>query len=140
MRNWVVLALVLIVALSGCGLMTREPAMSPQEVTTRFYRWYIGYPGNPLVDRGYRESPYLAASFIEEVDEVLEGSFRADPILLAQDIPERFTVGAAEVSGDRATVLVSFYWGGNPTPSRRRVTLELIDGAWKIVDVALVEP
>jgi hypothetical protein len=37
-------------------------------------------------------------------------------------------------------VLVSFYWGGNPTPSRRRVTLELIDGAWKIVDVALVEP
>jgi hypothetical protein len=134
-----VIILILIAALSGCGLMAQEPEMSPQEVTTKFYRWYIGYPGNPLVDKEYRESPYLAESFIQEIDDFLEGSFMADPILLAQDIPERFTVDETDISGDQATVHVSFYWGGNPTPSKRQITLTLIENEWKITDVAMIE-
>jgi hypothetical protein len=89
MRTWVLVVLAVTVAVGGCALISREPEMSPQEVVTKFYRWYIGYPGNPLVDREYRESPYLAKSFVQEVDGVLAGDFRADPILLAQDIPVR---------------------------------------------------
>ena len=111
--------------------------MSPQEVASKFYRWYIGYPGNPLVDREYRESPYLAESLISEVDELAEEGFMADPFLLAQDIPERYSVDEAEVSGDEATVVVNLYWGGNPTPTERWVDLRLIDDAWKIVDVSM---
>ena len=140
MKIKVLLAIVLVVMLSGCGLISKEPEMSPQEVTTKFYRWYIGYPGNPLVDREYRESPYLTEGFIQEVDEVLADSFRADPILLAQDIPERFTVDETDISGERATVLVNLYWGGDSNPSMRWVALELIEGEWRITDVSMVEP
>jgi hypothetical protein len=140
MRLRILIALAILIATSGCGLVSREPEMSPQEVVTKFYRWYVGYPGNPLVDREYRESPYLAESYVRTVDEALEAGFRADPILLAQDIPERFTVDETEMAGDEATVIVSFYWGGNPTPSRRSVELRLIQGEWKITGVSMIQP
>jgi hypothetical protein len=129
-------AVCALMVVSGCGLFSREPELSPQEVVTKFYRWYVGYPGNPLVDREYRESPYLADSFIDEVDDMGEEGFMACPFLLAQDIPERFTVDETEVSGDEATVMVKLYWGGNPTPTERRVDLRLMDGAWKITGVS----
>ena len=140
MKLKVLIVLAALVAASGCGLVSQEPDMSPQEVVTKFYRWYVGYPGNPLVDREYRQSPYLAESFIREIDEALEGGFMADPILLAQDIPERFTVDETEVADDEATVMVSLYWGGNPTPSRRGVELMVIDGDWQITGVSMLEP
>lgn len=127
-----------IAVLGGCGLFAREPELSPQEVVNAFYRWYIGYPGNPLVDRSYRESPYLADSFVAEVDEIAEEGFMADPILLAQDIPERYSVDEAEVLGVEATVVLNLYWGGNPTPTERRVDLRLIDGEWRITDVSMM--
>jgi len=141
MKAWrlCVLLFGIALALGGCTWASKEPEMSPQEVVTKFYRWYVGYPGNPLVDKEYRESPYLAESFIQSVDEALEGGFPADPILLAQDIPERFAVEEAETSEDSAKVMVSFYWGGNPTPSRRQVDLKLIDGEWKITDVSMID-
>jgi hypothetical protein len=131
-----------VVALSGCALAAREPTLSPQEVVTRFYRWYIGYPGNPLVDKEYRNSPYLAGSFIQAVDQALASQERGggDPFLLAQDIPERFVVGEAALSGERADVALRFYWGGNPTPSPRLVHLERIDAEWKIGGVSIPEP
>jgi hypothetical protein len=139
MKAWrlSVLLFGITLALGGCAWASKEPEMSPQEVVTKFYRWYIGYPGNPLVDREYRESPYLAESFIQGVDEALEGGFPADPILLAQDIPERFAVEDAEISQDEATVIVSFYWGGNSTPARIWVDLQLVDGEWKIKRVSM---
>ena len=124
--------------LGGCSLVSKAPELSPHEVVTRFFRWYIGYPGNPLADREYRESPYLANSFVQELDS-LDGGLRADPILLAQDVPERFSVEEAEISDDEATVTISLYWGGNPTPTERRVDLDLIDGEWKISDVSLID-
>lgn len=140
MRRRILLTLGLLAVLTGCGLLSGQPEMGPPEVVTKFYRWYVGYPGNPLADREYRESPYLSQSFIQEVDEALEGGFRADPILLAQDIPERFTIDETDVSGDEATVIVSLYWSANPVPSRRKVDLRLLQGEWKITGVAVVEP
>jgi hypothetical protein len=139
MKNWRLLFLMLAVtlALGGCGLVAREPELSPQEVVTKFYRWHIGYPGNPLVDRAYRDSPYLSDSFVQDVDEVVEGGFRADPILLAQDIPDRFTVEGAETMDGEAVVTVYFYFGENGAPVERTVDLELMDGAWKITDVSM---
>ncbi len=128
--------------LSGCEVLgPQEPPLNPTEVTNQFYRWYIGYPGNPLVDKAYRASPYLAESLIEEIDDTL-ASFEmgaADPILLAQDIPERFAVETAKaVEGDQATVLVELYWSGNETPSVREITLAKRDGEWKIIDISMV--
>jgi hypothetical protein len=130
---------LVIVVLAFAGCRTREPEVGPAEVVNRFYRWCIGYPGNPLADREYRNHPDLAPSFIESVDAAVASMDLggADPLLLAQDIPERFTVDEAEISGASATVIVNFYWGGNGTPSRREVDLEIIDGAWLITHVRM---
>ena len=140
-RSLISIVTMLALLLSGCVLSTREPPVSPQEVVTKFYRWYIGYPGNPLVDEEYRTSPYLAESFVQEVDETLASFDRggADPFLLAQDIPEQFTVDEATISGEQASVAVNLYWGGNPTPSPRQVDLALIDGEWKITRISIPE-
>ena len=132
--------LLVCLILGGCAA-TAEPSLSPQEVVTRFYRWYIGYPGNPLVDKEYRTSPYLAQAFIEDVDETLASFDRGgfDPFLLAQDIPEQFIVNEASVLEDRASVVIDFYWAGNPVPTPRQVDLEMIDGAWKIAGIKHIE-
>lgn len=141
-RYPILIALALSLLLSSCIRPNQDPPLSPQEVVTKFYRWYIGYPGNPLVDKEYRASPYLAESFIQQVDETLSSFDRGggDPFLLAQDIPEQFTVDEATVSGDRASVAISLYWGGNPTPSPRQIELALIDGQWKITHISIPEP
>ena len=137
----ILIVIALSLLLSGCALPTKEPPLSPQEVVTKFYRWYIGYPGNPLVDEEYRTSSYLAEAFVQEVDETLASFDRGggDPFLLAQDIPEQFTVDEATISGDRASVAINLYWGGNPTPSPRQVHLELIEGEWKITRISIPE-
>lgn len=128
--------LLVCLLLSRCAA-TAEPPLSPQEVVTRFYRWYIGYPGNPLRDEEYRTSPYLTEAFIEDVAETLASFDRGgfDPFLLAQDIPEQFTVNEATVSEDRASVVIDFFWAGNPVPTPRQVELERIDGVWKITGI-----
>jgi hypothetical protein len=129
--------LLVCLLLGGCA-KTAEPSLSPQEVVTSFFRWYIGYPGNPLRDGEYRTSPYLAEAFVAKVDEILASFDRGgfDPFLLAQDIPEQFTVNEAIVSENRASVTVDFYWTGNPVPTPRQVELELLDGEWKITGIA----
>ena len=135
----IVLALCLL--LSGCAWFTPQPDIPPEQIVTRFYRWYIGYPGNPLVDREYRYSPYLSAGFIAEIDATLDGftAGGADPILLAQDIPASFSIEQVTSSGDQAQVNVHFYWGGNPTPSPRQIDLLLVDGQWLIDGVSIPE-
>ncbi|NLE43877.1 MAG: hypothetical protein GX620_04075 [Chloroflexi bacterium] len=134
----VMIAAAVCILAGGCTLMPpKEPSLSPQEVVSKFYRWYIGYPGNPLVDKEYRHSPYLTESFIKAADEAT-ASFDTgggDPFLLAQDIPEEYVVGQATVSGDQANVVLEFYWRGNPNPTYRRVDLELVDGEWRISGV-----
>ena len=138
MRNLARLVLISVLLMAACS--PKEPELGPAEVVTRFYRWCIGYPGNPVADREYRHNPDLAPSFIESVDAAvasMEGG-AADPLLLAQDIPERFTVDEAEISGDRATVIVNFYWGGNDHPSPRLVELELTDRVWLITGVRMI--
>ncbi len=136
------MATMTALAILGCNTGGEPAPSEPQQVVSNFYRWYIGYPGNPLADREYRHSPYLAESFVQEIDDELASMDRggADPILLAQDVPERFAIDEVSVIKDRATVLVELYWGGNPKPSERQVELRLIDGEWKISGVSWVEP
>jgi len=116
--------------------------MAPDDVVTEFYGGYLDYIGegemrrNPLVDRAYRSSEFLSEDFIAEIDELLASKqLFFDPILLAQDVPVKVEAGEATVSGGEASVVVAMFWGGNPTPSERIVTLEMVDGEWKIAGV-----
>jgi hypothetical protein len=113
---------------------------APEMVVEDFYEWYVaaferdGEMRSPLAEGAYRERADLSAGFKAEVEETLasfdKGGF--DPILLAQDVPVEVQVGKAEMAGDEAQVGVALFWGGNPTPSERMVTVQLIDGAWNI--------
>jgi len=117
----------------------------PDAIVESFYNRYLAYVDNnggpmqnPLVDGFYRDCPELSDAFVVEVDETLasfdKGGF--DPILLAQDMPARIAVGEAEILGDEARVTLEMFWGGNPEPSERVVTLRRIDGDLAIVDIA----
>jgi hypothetical protein len=116
--------------------------MAPDDVVAEFYAGYLDYIGagevrqNPLVDRAYRSSEFLSDSFIAEIDELLASNqLFFDPILLAQDVPVKVEAGEATVSDDEASVVVEVFWGGNPTPSERIVTLKMVEGQWKITGV-----
>ena len=119
--------------------------LAPEVVVSSFYDWYLWYirgsgeMRNPLVDGAYRGCGALSDRFADEIERTLasfdKGGF--DPILMAQDVPERVEVSEAAVAGDEASVKVQMFWGNNPTPSERTVTLVLIDGSWKIDAIAL---
>jgi hypothetical protein len=126
----------LSLALSGCS----DPASAsapPEQVVEEFYRWHLGYPGNSLVDRAYRDSKYLVPSFVQQVDELLstfdKGGF--DPFLLAQDLPEEITVDDAVIEGGVARVLTHQKFAGNPNLRDIIVELARIADEWKITDV-----
>jgi hypothetical protein len=122
---------------------------SPESTVRAFYTWYLGFMSdrsgdfvNPLVEGRYRDSEYLSAGFIAQVDADLANMGEiggVDPILLAQDIPVRIEVQEASVAGDDATVVMLRYWGGNPDPSPLVVHLRQENGRWLINNVSMAE-
>ncbi len=116
---------------------------SPAEVTAAFYTWYLDYIGatgsedmrNPLVDGAYRASPYLTQSFIGHIDELL-AEMRAqdrggyDPFLLAQDIPQDFSVDPGVAPG---TAVVHLLFGPD---SVRHLLVTMDDSGRKIAAIA----
>jgi hypothetical protein len=144
-------ALALSIVSAGCrpapaSSATSDPSTAaPGEVVERFYEWYVGYPGNALVDGAYRSSEYLAGGFVQQVDEIIASFDKGgyDPFLCAQDVPASFTVAPATVSGDEASVVVHEIW--NPGTEVElvhdvTVTLRTVDGAWKIVGITCSDP
>ena len=135
------------VALVGLPTAQATEGPAPEVVVSEFYGWYLDYIGgagerrNPLVDRAYRSGEHLSAGFVAEVDESLASSehILGDPFLMAQDVPVKVEVGEAVVQGDEASVEVEMYWGGNPDPSERMVSLVQVDGQWKIAGVEMAQ-
>jgi len=52
-------------------------------------------------------------------------------------VPVRVSVGEAEILADGAAVTMELFWAGNREASERVVTVERIEGAWRITDVDL---
>jgi hypothetical protein len=106
----------LCVVPGGCGAAPAPEASAavegPEAVVTNFYRWYTGYPGNPMVGRAYRSNEYLTGELIEKVDGIIDSFDRGgyDPFLCAQDVPGEFAVEDAAVSGEEASVVVHGVW------------------------------
>ena len=144
--------LLIVLALTGLAwipaLATSRPstelAPGPKEVVSDFYHWYIGYIRNgetlrnPLVDGAYRNRRELSPALVNQIAAAFENTEKTayDPILLAQDIPERVEVTGAKVSQGAAQVTVEFYWGGNDNPSQRTLDLALQNGNWEITNIA----
>lgn len=109
---------------------------SPEGTAKAFYTWYLAYIGspamdkfrNPLVDKAYRDSGMLSTAFIQELDELIAGGILADPILMAQDIPQDFSVDPGFEEG---TAIVHLQFG---TETVRHLKLSMVQelGRWKI--------
>jgi hypothetical protein len=128
---WSILIILAAVA-AGCSQPVTASA-SPDEVVNAFYRWYLGYPGNVMVDRAYHDSEYLTAELKAEVDGILD-SFSGggyDPFLCAQDIPDSITVSQPIASGDTATVSVNTSFPGHGF----EVVLSMAQDGWQIVAI-----
>lgn len=127
-------------------------AGSPEEATLTFYNWYIEQTKgpdeelrNPIQDGAFREGPNLSPQFVREVEQIT-ASFEGggyDPVLLAQDIPERVEVEFVADADGRATVLVQRYWDGNPEPVPMWVRLSKAGDQWlirQVMDTPPAEP
>jgi len=116
---------------------------SPEGTAKAFYTWYLGYIGdratgemrNPLVDGAYRESGFLSAAYIQELDELFGEGIQADPILMAQDIPQDFSVDPGIEAG---TAIVHLQFGAE-TVQHLKVRMVEEPGAWKITGITLAE-
>jgi hypothetical protein len=116
---------------------------TPEGTAKAFYTWYlgtIGDPGsdemhNPMVEGTYRESGFLSPDFIQRLDELMANALPADPILLAQDIPQDFTV---DPGAEEGIAIVHLQFGED---SVRHLKVSLISdlGNWLIDDITLAE-
>lgn len=148
------LVAVLAVALLPAGYLTMQTQAAEREaaeaagVTESFYRWYVNYPGNPIVEQAYRESPLVTERFVSEMDAAIEamraaGPGGADLILCAQDIPGEMRYGAAALEGVSATTVVEQVWNpGTEFEQVREVQVELeqVDGEWLIDEIICPMP
>jgi hypothetical protein len=100
----------------------------PEEIVEAFYNEYLAYDGNPLVDKTYQFSIMLSDDFIAYLDDFTADGMLYDPILCAQDRPERILTGTAIISGDLATVPATSSFEGHHFD----VKLRQVDGTWKI--------
>jgi len=131
--------IVALVFLAGCSQPVAA-STPPEEVVEAFYHWYLGYPGNVLAERAYRDSEYLSQEFVVEVDELLDsfsmGAY--DPFLMAQDIPTAITVQDVSLDETQATVTVQQDWSGG-YQRELKIELQLIDDQWLISGVIVPE-
>lgn len=149
MKSMILNSLILMCLLAACtGPRQAQPTETPPDAVVRaFYNEYLDYIGdpasgtfrNPLVDRVYRQSPYLSAEFIAQVDEELAraaaaGAGGADPFLQAQAIPEGITVELLTVEGERAQVRAHERFG---TTGQQDLLITLVknEQGWQIAAI-----
>ena len=121
--------------------MMPQAGLTPEQVVTGFYDRHAGYhsvtdsslSGNQLVDKSYRSSGYLAPTYVTALDNLLKGDVVADPILCAQAVPEKITLGKTKINGDEAGVIVNTHWSG--AIRELSVSLKKLDGQWQITNV-----
>lgn len=114
-------------------IQTGNP-MTPHGVVQLFYNWYFDAgPG-----AAYAESPYLAPSFIAEVDALWQGGEAPayDPLLRARNWPAHFFVMRHDVDirDDEATVPVEISYGRQT--ALIEVTVKRQPAQWRITAVA----
>lgn len=126
----------------------RLASMTPQTVAGEFYGWYLDMLGaevlcHPLLDGVYRDSPYLSAGLVAELDALVAACDvgpAVDPLLCAADIP--LSVGTRIISADAEAASVLVY-GRYPTEGQISETRVLsvaglvrADGRWALDSIA----
>lgn len=118
---------------------------TPEGLARAFYTWYLATMGNrasgefrnPVAEGLYRNSEFLSARLVDEVDGIVASFDRGgyDPFLQAQDIPQGFSVDPG-LSGDSAVVHLLF---GRESVRHLQVSTVLEEGRLCIDGIILAE-
>jgi len=126
------IVLLLVAGCAGGSTDERTPEVPAVDVVSDFYYWYLGYPGNVLVEGGYHDSDALTGDFIARLDDFVSQRMAYDPILCAQDLPGDYRVLPGE-SADRVDVQTVWNAGTEfENINTLQVWLVQIDGQWRI--------
>ncbi len=159
----IVLSIVGLTLVSGCAsgvldaaeaptatpVSEAAPAVSagPAEVVEVFYTAWLAYEGNPLVDEIYQSNPYLSDAAEQKIAEIIASFERGgyDPVLCAQDWPERFIFETPTVTEDTAAMTVHGVWNaGTEFESLNDIAVTLgqvgEQGEWQITDITCTSP
>lgn len=110
------------------------PAITPEEVTETFHKWYLG-ARNTIPSDVYLESEILTESFKTRLQNLIRESEELpyDPLLCTSDKPDELLVRPARIIDDRADVVVNSRLGGEEISFI--VELLLSGDSWKISNV-----
>ncbi len=102
----------------------------------QYYQWYVDQMekgADPLGDHVYRKDKRIAPELVAWFDAFLKHDREYDPILQAQDDPNRVTVDRSQVrvTGDNAVVPVQL-WYDDTKPHVVQVHAIRIGGVWKL--------
>lgn len=121
-----------------CDTVERDPV----GLVKNFYLVYLSYndwdgegePPNFVVDGTYRVIDFLTNEYVAEIDAMVldpNNPLPADPLICAQDVPERIDVVDADIDKDQAVVEVETSFANH----RFAVELVLVDEEWRISGV-----
>jgi hypothetical protein len=109
----------------------------PEQTVETFYRWYIdqvNHEKDPIRDGSLRANGTLTDDLVQRFEKLFaetEEAIDADPVLEAQDVPERIKVRPAKLHGTEGTVEIEM-WFGDPKPYVLTVGVVQEKGRWKI--------
>ncbi len=113
---------------------------NPTGAAKGFYAWALAYMTggddmrNPWVDGAYRQSPYLSAAMINELDARMAGgeALPEDPVLLSQTLPQE--INTSPCPGEQACAFVNLQYGDS-TVRQLRVDFQMDMGAPRIINI-----
>jgi len=121
-------------------------ASSPAGKTRAFYTWYLSLFGdrsqgrvvNPFEDGLYLSRGMLSRSYQNRIKDQVESEdgLRADPFLLAQDLPSNFSVDPDRINEQSA---VAHFIYGSDSVQHLRVSFVMEDGQLRIDSIEKVD-
>lgn len=122
------------------GVNCQTVEQDPAGVVRQFYLIYLSYNAwdregdrpNFVVDEAYIGIPMLSEEFVAELNALKEeGDLHADPIICAQDVPERIDIVEVTSEDGAAVVTLESSFVGHTFA----VELEQVEDAWLITGI-----
>jgi hypothetical protein len=110
-----------------------QPA-TPEDVTSKFYSWYLSYSGNPYASGAYKASTYLTPTFKKVISSFGTYDGKHDPIVCTVSKKNNFLVKPAtspDISGNVSVVVSENIPNGRDL---YRAVLQNLNGKWLIDD------
>lgn len=106
----------------------------PEKTVEEFYKWYMGYSGNPLTDGAYKSHKSMTNDLIEKIEKDVSKKNGYDPFLCSKNKATGLSIGTPQTAGNFSSVIVSISSANMITLPK--VNLQLLNNVWKMVNIA----